>query len=716
MKRTRLLLVGFSALAAIVVLALALQHPGERPTSAAVGVNRERASSPAAPEQLEPARTESTTASSLAPSPSERTGLPDGLGDLAVQVVDRESGASLSGVPLRLRRAAPEWSQEVSSASDGRCRFVELEPGDYTLEPNASGERDYAADPMPVVIAGDTTEEVVLRVEPRWFLAGVVVAKGGTSPVAGVGLMARDARGKSSSLATSSDDGRFRSSGSYPAGELSVFLSQSETEGLLRTRGMGPELLQVIVGQEDVSRLTVEIEWSGVLRGIVVGPRGDPIPRAQLRVLSGDSIYLENASLRFWSLYENMRGQGRTSRSDSQGKFSFSGLPNDRTLVVVASALGFASGRSADLSPPFLASDDPIVQHLEEGGAIGGTVRDAQGRPLGEAKVTALSADTNYQPDPTRTDEQGAFRLEGLKPGSTEVTALAWSEGGRWYTIASGTIEVLAGREARLDLHAGADGVPISGVVVDQEGRLITADRLSLRLRTRPLEPRVGERAWGFDTPLDEDGTFDVTVSREGGYGLMLLGNAAGDRWESVEVQAPARDVRLAFTVGPTSELSINTFDAETGESIDRGHFTIAWDQGTRGGNFGGGGSLTLIREGLYTLTVDAKGYAPAARELDVRGTLQPQTLVEMRLDRGRLVEGVVLDAEGLPVKGCTVVLRLGRQLQLENLVYSGVDGRFTLPAAPMTGGSVCVIDESYRTLATAELGPGELVLTIGGE
>ena len=716
MMQTRPVLLGLLALAAVVVAALALLRLGERRTSAAAEAKRESAQSPAATAPLEPVSTESTTTSSPALPATERTAVPDGLGDLAVQVVDHVSGAPLPDVPLQLRRSASAWTREVSSGAGGRYRFSDLEPGDYTLEPSPKGELDYAADPTPVAIASDTTEEVVLRVEPRWFLAGVVVAKGGAHPVAGVGLMARDAQGKSSSLATSSDDGRFQSRRSYPAGALRVFLSERETQGLMRTHGNGPELLHVTVGREDVSRLTIEVDWVGVLRGVVLGPRDDPIPRAELRVLSGDSINLENPSLRFWALYEGMGREGRTGRSDSKGQFSFGRLPNDRTLVVVASGSGFASGRSAELSPPFLASDDPVVLRLEEGGAIAGTVRDAQGQPLGEITVAALSADTSYQPDPTRTSERGTFLLERLKPGSTEVTALARDEGGRRHAIASGTVEVLAGRETRLDLQAGADGVHLSGIAVDQQGQPITADRLRLRLRTRPFQPRPGERVWGFDTPLHDDGTFDVTVPREGRYQLTLLGSAAGDRWETVEVRAPARDVRLTFTVGPTSELSVRAFDAETGESIDRGQISIAWDRGSQGMNFSGGGRSTRIREGLYTLTVDAKGYAPAARELDLRGGLQPQTLVEMRLDRGRPVGGVVLDAEGQPVKGCAVVLQFGRELQTENLVYSGVDGRFTIPAAPTKGGSVCVIDKSYRTLATAEIGPGEVVLRIGGK
>jgi len=119
------------------------------------------------------------------------------------------------------------------------------------------------------------------------------------------------------------------------------------------------------------------------------------------------------------------------------------------------------------------------------------------------------------------------------------------------------------------------------------------------------------------------------------------------------------------------------------------------------------------IREGQYTVTAGAKGYSPATQQLDLGGRLGPTTLVELRLERGHAVSGIVVDAAGQPVKGCTVVLRVGGMLQTENQVYSGADGRFTIEAAPLSGGSVCVIDESYHTLASAEIGPGDVVLTL---
>jgi len=248
------------------------------------------------------------------------------------------------------------------------------------------------------------------------------------------------------------------------------------------------------------------------------------------------------------------------------------------------------------LSPPFIVGDDPVVLRLATGGSIVGQVLDAQEKPMPEVTIIALSADTDFQPDPTMTDELGTFLLAGLKPGDTEVTAKARGENGRRHLVASGEVSVVAGEEVELILHAGADGVHLSGTAVDQFGRPITRDRMRLMLRSTPLEPLPGEATWGADSPLEADGTFDVTVARQADYRLTLLSSTAGERWESQDVRAPAQDLHLTYSIVPTSELSVRVVDAESGELISRGHYSISWDRGSLGGNFSGGTHVTEIR------------------------------------------------------------------------------------------------------------------------
>jgi hypothetical protein len=110
---------------------------------------------------------------------------------------------------------------------------------------------------------------------------------------------------------------------------------------------------------------------------------------------------------------------------------------------------------------------------------------------------------------------------------------------------------------------------------------------------------------------------------------------------------------------------------------------------------------------------MSARGYASVSQELDLEGPLQPEVVVEMLLERGRSVSGRVVDGAGAPVKGCTVVLFTGSHLDLENLTHADAEGRFKISSAPESGAQVWVIDESYRALATAAVGAGEVLLTV---
>jgi 5-hydroxyisourate hydrolase-like protein (transthyretin family) len=713
MNALRTLLVGALALSVVVLAVLLLRGPDDASPAATPRVGMPVPDAIPEESALQPPQAPELQARGGSSSP-ERQEVSDRLGDLTVRVLDAATDGPLPAVPVQLRRVGAAAPVERTSGANGACRFEALEPGEYVLRAQADGDLDYVCDVMQLDVAENADEEILLRVERRWFLAGVVVERGSERPVAGVTLAAADSQGKGSSMATSDDAGRFRSRRSYPAGRLDLFLADGWTRGLTRTREEGSELLQVEVGQQDCRQLTVEIDWYGVLEGIVLDERDRPIAGADVRVLAVESIYVDNPSLRYWRWSKVLDGMGgRTALSDDEGRFSVDRLPNDRVLLATASAPGFTYGRSADLSPPFRPGDEAVVVRLAAGGTLTGIVLDAQGDPLERAIVTALSKDADYQPDPRLTGEDGLFRLESLKAGRTEVTAQVWGDDGRIHAVASGTVEVLAGQEVELVLQAGTDGVHITGIAVDQDGRRITSDRKRLRVRATPLDPHPGEAAWGHDTPVADDGTFDVTVAREGTYRLALLSHAAGDLWESQEVTAPAQDVRLTFTLRPSCQLTVRALDARTGETIPTGSYSLSSGRGSYGGNFSGGRVVATVQEGLYTVSMSARGYASVSQELDLSGPLQPEVVVEMLLERGQPVSGRVVDGAGQPVKGCTVVLFTGSHLDMENSTHTDAEGRFTIPSAPVSGAQVWVIDESYRALATAEVGAGEVLLTV---
>lgn len=86
-------------------------------------------------------------------------------------------------------------------------------------------------------------------------------------------------------------------------------------------------------------------------------------------------------------------------------------------LILVVSAPGYL--------PEFVAVNtrEPIpTVYLHRGGGITGAVRDAKGRPLGGAKVVALSLGATDGAEAT-TGASGRFMLEKLRPGRYRVFA-----------------------------------------------------------------------------------------------------------------------------------------------------------------------------------------------------------------------------------------------------------------------------------------------------
>lgn len=703
-----------AALLAVGTLLISLlsdaDNPGSGSRSVAASARAAAQDAPIAPDldSVPPQSVEATTRVREVAQPA--------LAQLLGTVLDGSTGQPLPAVPLVLTRAGGPAQRTVSDAG-GRFGFEAVEPGTCQLKPEADGDLDYQAEPLELELTADTTE-VELTVERAWFLRGIVVKRGSQLPAGGVHLVARIEEGGTSSLATTEPDGSFRSSIAFTATTLHVRLSQSATIGLLRTGQQLPDLAVVEVGGEDVTALVIELPWTGVLHGVVLDHLSRPIEGAVVRVLTADSIYLKTPSLRLWA----RNPSGRRSRNEGSlltgpgGRFRFEHLPVDQRLALIASASGFAVTRTEDLEPPFVADRPGVEIRLDRGGAIAGQVLADGDAPIENAMVTALRDGAEHQPDPSWTDEAGDFTIGHLEPGTYQVSA-EQGKGMERRVVASGQAEVVAGEETTLVLRAGVDGARFSGVAVDQNGQIITADLCALKLRCRLDGASYEEEPWRPDTPIEEDGSFDITVAHTGRkYRLSLLSGAAGDTWETQVVEAPATDLRLTFTLMPLHTLTIRALDQLTGERIERGNMSVSWGGASIGMNFSGGERSIPMREGTYRITVDAPGYAPLSRELSFVDTSEPATVVELRLGRGRKIDGIVLDAAGRPAKGHSVVLMDEGGLHTASLVYSGADGRFTLTAAPLSGGQACVIDENYRILTRADIGAGEVVLVLPDE
>jgi hypothetical protein len=154
----------------------------------------------------------------------------------------------------------------------------------------------------------------------------------------------------------------------------------------------------------------------------------------------------------------------------------------------------------------------------------------------------------------------------------------------------------------------------------------------------------------------------------------------------------------------------VSVTDARTAEPIRGGSLSILW----------GDISLTAyvglpaaVRTGEYDVFVSVPGYPPEMRHVDLRGYAGQMYPLEIQLQEGRSITGIVVDGEGLPVKGIAVAVMLKQHWFSSTLVYSGNDGRFKIDFVPRVGGKLCALSAQRRNLAEVDISGDEVILIV---
>ena len=590
--------------------------------------------------------------------------------EVAGRVRDAD-GAAIAGAEVRgVYRDAFSWGGEdepptTKTGADGRFVLADLAPG-QRLDLLVGAEGFVEETVVGVVAPPERPVEVELTRAAT--LAGRVVDGFGVGvPGARVHAEAEGSEGRGrlrpprSRMAAVEEDGSFVLEG-VPTGAVRVIAGAEDFQD--------PEPLRLeLAAGERREGIRIELARGGALAGRVTGPDGQPIADATVQAAPGQRAM-----------------PGHQARTDAEGRYRIGGLPPGLVQVRAEHPDFVGPAREATIG----AGETRLDLELRRGLEISGRVVDEAGAPVAGAEVM-LTSDTwsGYRP-PTRTGDDGAFRLRGVEPGTWRLMVtkddLAQLEPDTRYEVADAP---LVGIEVRMTAGAAIAGT-VRGLDLADVARL----RLFAMSEERKGMPRTGV--------VDFEGGYRIEGVGPGRWRVVaMLGEGEGMASGEAELapgQPEARlDLDFAGDVTLTGRVTVGG-EALAGAQIGVvGQEAPAYGSGRTGGD--GRFEIGRLAPGLYELTVFAMDLGLVHRE---RVELAGDREVAIEIDTAE-VSGRVVDADsGAPVAGAEVRLvpeDLGG-LAHASPVRSEADGSFRVRRVPAGEHRLQVLKEGYGTVS----------------
>lgn len=603
---------------------------------------------------------------------------------LSGRVTDARSGrpviegtvrAELSGGGPRFRGMGSGGDNEAVTDAEGHFEIPGLAPGSYAVTASHPGwsESTITAELKDAPLGVD------IKLGLGGTVTGAVLNAGRPVPGASVALsaageMMRGPLGDEHSAVTD-DTGRFRFERLLP-GRYSASAS---------IRGLSTSPVDVALPTADASQeVTLTVAEGALIRGQVSG-LGEA-SRAGVSVnASGPESYFAS------------------TRTAADGTFELTGAPKG-AISVRANAGDFLTGsRSASAQVVVAEGQAEVAVEVvfETGFRVNGHVTRG-GRPVTDAMVTAFPQSPGGRSATDRTDEAGAYVLEGLKEGTYNIDANILSGSG---APIHRKVEITG--DATIDLEAPPGR--LAGTVVEADTKRPVGEA---RVQVEDVGTGPGPQAFfGMGATTDSSGRFSIEGLDPKPYRLVV---------QKAAYQAETRDVTVSEDAEVTVELrrgegiGLVVHDGIFGTPL-RGIFVRVLDpQGTSvfmgsvSLDSDGRGEIPSLRPGTYEVRAGGSDYAPVT----LRGISVPSPALTLNLTPGGTIEILVgpetqarpnPSARLLAADGSTCitsvfsidgVIRLGGPpvRRLENVApgrYTlAVDGGVTRPVDVREGGS----------------------------
>lgn len=555
-----------------------------------------------------------TRASTSTRPPSDPSSLPrsihnmgierdDARGDLVLegQVLDSDD-EPVGGVSVSLDAFPP---QTMVTESDGSFSFTGLIERSYRITAvSPSG----VAGPVAVSLQR-TTDPVILHLVGPGSVVVRVVDAASQTPIAGARV---EIRTPIPVTGQTGPDG---------AVELSpVVHGHWDVVGTATGRGRGHSA--VVVGAEQ-STTTIALEQGGSLRGRVVDDRGHAVHGARVWAVSS-SDWTDNSS-------PELDG----ASTDEDGRFELAAL-QPGTYRIHGRAHGFAdtASRELTLSDSITDAGDLV---MNAGATLRGRVVRRNGTAVPGAEVEVY-IETGLAPK-THAGSDGAFVIDDLPRANVLVTARGdgascWA---KRVDLSSGSGETTL----TLDLEGW-----LAGSVVDSSGAPVEDAVVAVSLiqpGARFVRRNMTDGGGTFRFAGLPDGDYDVEAMRPG-------------------VTTSARHPKVTRHTGESVQLVLEATGSIKGqvEFADGSSPSVVVVRAGAGGaphSFPNGDiAMSGIAPGSYELRIEGPEIASAPPTTAVVAEGKTTDLGTIRAERGRAINGVVVDKDGRPVAGAEVV------------------------------------------------------------
>ncbi|MEE9391514.1 MAG: sigma-70 family RNA polymerase sigma factor [Planctomycetota bacterium] len=398
------------------------------------------------------------------------------LGDISIKVTWHD-GTAAKGVTLKSwpRGSQPFflYAERYSTDQDGYLLLKNHPLGDYLFYATHNNG-SFAA----TVVPGGLVEGE-LRIDKGRQVRGVVVnERGEAQPGAAIWVSIYGNTQEGFQVSRADDQGRF---------ELGDLGEQRCVAARAPDHAPSPAIETGQLQSNSIDLRLVVNSHGRSLRGIVVDPRGYPVPGAALYIL-GTSDHSKLA-----------RGESppppQILRTDAEGRFVCSGIGSG-PVDVLARAPGF--GCCTERLAPGTAPHE-VRMVLPQGGIVRGRVIDGDGNAVAAAVVICSGAH-DFEYCRSLSDENGQYRMIGLPTGNQKFRSVK-----RGLGKASETIFVTNGKELTWNPVIDA-GRSIRGHLLAADGSAISGASIS----AFDVHPRQRPPKFIANTKTDTDGDFSI--------------------------------------------------------------------------------------------------------------------------------------------------------------------------------------------------------------